>query len=77
MSREEEKEKVKKCQERETESDWKVVETKIGGSRVCTDTVTKEFDGWIQKLWITNNVGVMKKTALLGNAIILRKVLEM
>ena len=39
--------------------------------------VTKEFDGWIEKLGITNNVGVMQKTALLGTARILRKVLEM
>ena len=26
--------------------------------------VTKEFDGWIGKLGITNNVGVVQKTAL-------------
>ena len=40
-------------------------------------SVTKEFDGWIEKLQIANNVGVMQKTALLGTARILRKVLEM
>ena len=40
-------------------------------------SVTKEFDGWIEKLGITNNVGMMQKTALLGTARILRKVLEM
>ena len=40
-------------------------------------SVTKEFDGWIEKLGITNNVGVMQKGALLGTARILRKVLEM
>ena len=28
--------------------------------------LTKEFDGWIEKLRITNNVRVMQKTALLG-----------
>ena len=39
-------------------------------------SVTKEFDGWIEKLQIKNNVGVMQKTALLGNARMLRKVLE-
>ena len=39
--------------------------------------VTKEFDEWIEKLRITNKVGVMQKTALLGTARILRKVLEM
>ena len=39
-------------------------------------SVTKKFDRWIEKLGITNNVGVMQKTALLGTAKILRKVLE-
>ena len=41
------------------------------------ESVTKEFDEWIEKLGITNNVGVMQKTALLETARILRKVLEM
>ena len=41
------------------------------------ESVTKEFDGWIEKLQITNSVRVMQKTALLGTAMILRKVLEM
>ena len=40
------------------------------------ESVTKEFDEWIEKLGITNNVGVMQKTALFGTAKILRKVLE-
>ena len=40
-------------------------------------SVTKKFDGWFEKLRITNNVGVMQKTALVGTARILRKVLEM
>ena len=40
-------------------------------------SVTKEFDGWIKKLQITNNVGVMQKTTLLATARILRKKLEM
>ena len=40
-------------------------------------SVTKEFDVWIEKLRITNNVRVMQKTALLGIARILRKVWEM
>ena len=40
-------------------------------------SVTKEFDRWIGKLGITFNVGVVQKTALLGTARILRKVLEM
>ena len=41
------------------------------------ESVTKEFDEWIEKLGITNNLGVMQKTALFGTAKILRKVLEM
>ena len=40
-------------------------------------SVTKGFDRWIEKLGIPLNVGVMQKTALLGTARILRKVLEM
>ena len=40
-------------------------------------SVTKEFDGWIEKLRITNNVGVTQKTALFGTSRILRKVYEM
>ena len=40
-------------------------------------SVKKEFDGWIEKLRLTNNVGVTQKTALLGTARILKKVLEM
>ena len=40
-------------------------------------SLTKEFDEWIEKLGIKNNVGGMQKTALLGTARILRKVLEM
>ena len=40
-------------------------------------SVTKEFDGRNKMLWVTNNVEVMQKTALLGTARILRKVLEM
>ena len=39
--------------------------------------VRKESDGWVEKIRITNNVGVMQKTALLGTARLLRKVLEM
>ena len=50
--------------------DWKIVETKNDRSCACSD-------GWIAKLRITNKVGVMQKTALLGTARILRKVLEM
>ena len=40
-------------------------------------SVTKGFNRWIEKLEILLSVGVMQKTALLGTARILRKVLEM
>ena len=40
-------------------------------------SVKKEFDGWIEKLPIKHNVGVMQKTALLKTARISRKVLKM
>ena len=71
---EKEKEKMEKYQIGRL---WKlkiaeVVPVVIGALR-C---VRKESDGWIEKLQITNNVGVMQKTALLGNARIVRKVLE-
>ena len=35
-----------------------------------------EFDRWMGKLGITCNVGVMQRSALLGTARMLRKVLE-
>ena len=41
------------------------------------ESVTKEFDKWIEKLGIIYNVEVMQKTALSGTERILRKVLEM
>ena len=37
----------------------------------------KEFNRWIKKLGRKYNVGVMQKTALLGTANILRKMLKM
>ena len=40
-------------------------------------SVTKEFDKWIAKLETACKVGVMQKTALLGTARILRKVLQL
>ena len=63
---------------RETGRLWKlkiveVVSVVIGAIR----SVLKEFDERIEKLGITNNVGVMQKTALLETARILRKVFEM
>ena len=40
------------------------------------ESVTKEFDKWIEKLGIIYNVEVMQKIALSGTERILRKVLE-
>ena len=75
-----EREKVEKYQDLKTEIGrlWRlkmveVVPLVIG----ALGSVTKEFDGWIKKLQITKNVGVMQKIALLGTARTLRKVLEM
>ena len=77
---EKEEEKVEKYQDlkREIGRSWnlkkvEVVPVVIG----ALGSVTKEFDGWIEKLGTTFNVGVVQKTALLGTARILRKVLEM
>ena len=76
---EKEREKLKKYQEvkREIRKLWKlkmveVVPVVIG----ALGSVTKGFDRWIEKFGIPFNVGVMQKTALLGTARILRKVLE-
>ena len=38
--------------------------------------VSKEFDKWIEKIGISLRTGHVQKTALLGTARILRKVLE-
>ena len=40
-------------------------------------SVSAEFDRWMESLGITCSIGVMQKSALLGTARILRKVLEM
>ena len=39
-------------------------------------SVSAEFDRWMERLGITCSIGVMQKSALLGTARILRKVLE-
>ena len=57
--------------EKYLDRDWKIVETVVIRA---LGSVTKEFDGWIKMLGITNSVGVMQKTALLGTVRILRKV---
>ena len=77
---EKEKEKVEKYQDlkREIRRLWKlrnieIVPVVIG----ALGSVSTEFDRWMGKLGITCNVGIMQKTALLGTARILRKLLEM
>ena len=76
---EKEKEKVEKYQDlkREIRRLWKlrnleIVPVVIG----ALGSVSAELDRRVGKLGITCNVGVMQKTALLGTARILRKVLE-
>ena len=57
---------------------WKLKKVEVVPAVIgALGSVTKGFDRWIEKLGITSNVGVMQKTALLGTARILRKVLEM
>ena len=72
--------KVEKYQElkREIGRLWKlkhveVVPVVIG----ALGSVTKDFERWTRKLAIAYNIGVMQKTALLGTARILWKVLEL
>ena len=74
-----EKEKIGKYQDlkREIGRIWnlrcvKVVPVVVGALR-C---VTKGFDDWIDKLGIKTNLPLIQKTALLGTARVLRKVLE-
>ena len=51
----------------------KVVPVTIG----ALGSVTREFDNWLEKLEVPSNVGTIQKTALLGAARILRRVLEL
>ena len=76
---EKEMEKVEKYQElkRQIKRLWKLKKVEVVpvviGALGC---VTKGFEKWIEKLEIHCNLGVIQKTALLGTARILRKVLE-
>ena len=77
---EKEKEKVEKYQDlkKEIRRLWKLGNVEIVPVVIAAlGSVSAKFDKWIRKLGITFNVGVMQKTALLGTARILRKVLEM
>ena len=76
----EEKEKVEKYQDlkREIRSLWKLRNVEIVPVVIgALISVSAESDRWIGKPGITCNVGVMQKSALLGTARILTKVLEM
>ena len=73
---EKEREKVEKFQDlkREIGILWRLKMVEVVPVVIrALGSVTEEFNGWIEKLRITNNVGVMQKTALLGTARILRK----
>ena len=77
---EKEREKVEKYQDlkREIGRLWKLKMAEVVPVVMrALGSVTKGFDRWIEKLGIPFNVGVIQKTALLGTARILRKVLEM
>ena len=76
----EEKEKVEKYQDLKIEIRklWKLRNVEIVPVVIgALGRVSVEFDSWMGKLGITCSIGVMQKTALLGTARILRKVLEM
>ena len=75
-----EKEKVDKYQDlkREIKRLWKLKKVEVVPVVIGSlGSVTKGFEKWIQKLEIPCDVGVLQKTALLGTARILRKVLEL
>ena len=75
---EKEKEKVEKYQDLKRENLWKLRNVEIVPVVIgALGSVSAEFDRWMGKLGITCSVEVMQKTALLGTARILRKVLEM
>ncbi len=77
---EKEREKVEKYQDlrREIGRLWQLRKVQVVPVVVgALGSVTKEFDRWIEKLGIPGDVGAAQKTALLGTARILRKVLEM
>ena len=76
---EKESEKVEKYQDlkREIRKLWgtrrvEVVMVVVG----ALSAVSKRLNTWLDKLGITINMGLLQKTALLGTAWILRKVLE-
>ena len=77
---EKEKEKVEKYQnlKKDTRRLWKLRNVEIVLVVIgAPGSIFASFDRWMGKLGIKCNVGVMQKSALLGTARILRKVLEM
>ena len=77
---EKEREKVEKYQDlrREIGRLWQLRKVQVVPVVVgALGSVTKEFDRWIEKLGVPVDIGAVQKTALLGTARILRKVLEM
>ena len=76
---EKEREKVQKYQElhREIGRLWQLKNVKVVPVVVgALGGVTKDFDNWMEKLEVPSNVGAIQKTALLGTARILRRVVE-
>ena len=76
---EKEGEKVEKYQElkREIKNVWGIRNVEVVPIVVgALGGVSKRLDGWLAKLGIAINTGLLQKTALLGTARILRKVLE-
>ena len=77
---EKELEKIEKYQElrREMSRLWQLKKVQLVPVVIgALGSVTKDSDKWMEKLGIPGDVGVVQKTALLGMARILRKVLEM
>ena len=77
---EKEQEKVGKYQDLKTEIGrmWGIRKVQVVPAVIgALGSVPKGFDKWIEKLDIQCNIVDMQKTALLGTARILRKVLEM
>ena len=75
---EKEREKVEKYQElrREIGRLWQLKNVKVDPVVIgALGSVTKEFDNWMEKLELPSNVGAIQKTAFLGTARILRRVL--
>ena len=79
QSYEKEVEKIEKYQDlkREIGKLWGIRQQEVVPVVVgALGAVSKRLDTWLDKLGITIRTGLLQKTALLGTARILRKVLE-